>query len=104
MSFLFIYSAARQPRRQLFAERLGFKLVAAPAVYPQLAGVTFLDNPRAGLPLLVPPLLAVQRPRGIVLDLGRADESFTVYDHPQPLVFKKVLQLSQAELQALLKP
>jgi len=98
------YPLSSRYYQQLFAERLGFKLVAAPAVYPQLAGVTFLDNPRAGLPLSVPALLAVQKPRGIVLDLGRADESFTVYDHPQPLVFKKVLQLSQAELQALLKP
>ncbi len=88
----------------LFAERLGFELVAAPTSYPQLAGVTLLDNPRDGLMLPIPPLLTVTRPGGLVIDLGRADESFTVYDHPQPLVFAKVAQLPRAELESLLSP
>jgi len=88
--------------QQLFAERLGFRLVAAPAVYPQWAGVTLLDNPRAGLPLSTPPLLVASRPAGLVLDLGRADESFTVYDHPQPLIFRRVERLSRAELESLI--
>jgi hypothetical protein len=84
--------------RALFAERLGFRLVAAPAVYPHLAGVTFLDNPRAELALPTPPLLAAARPPGWVLDLGQADESFTVYDHPQPLIFAKTQALAREEL------
>ncbi len=88
--------------RQLFAERLGFRLVAAPAVYPRWAGVTLLDNPRAGLGLSTPPFLAASRPSGMVLDLGRADESFTVYDHPQPLVFRRVERLSREELESLI--
>ena len=86
----------------LFAERLGFQLVAAPAVYPQWAGITLLDNPRAGLSLPTPPLLAASRPSGLVLDLGRADESFTVYDHPQPLIFRRVERLPREELEPLL--
>jgi hypothetical protein len=86
--------------QQLFAERLGFRLVAAPAVYPQWAGVTLLDNPRAGLPLPIPPLLAASRPSGWVIDLGQADESFSVYDHPQPLIFARVERLSREELQS----
>ncbi len=89
---------------QLFAERLGFELVAAPALYPQLFGVTLLDDPRDGLPLATPPLLVANRPRGLVLDLGRADESFTVYDHPQPLIFAKASRPSRPELEALLRP
>jgi hypothetical protein len=40
----------------------------------------------------------------VVLDWGRADESFTVYDHPLPLVFKKTRALSHDELRALLSP
>ncbi len=88
--------------QQLFGEHLGFRLVAAPAVYPQWAGVTLLDNPRAGLPLSTPPLLAASRPRGWVLDLGQADESFTVYDHPQPLIFARVERLGRGELESLI--
>jgi hypothetical protein len=88
----------------LFAGRLGFELVAAPAVYPSLAGVTFLDNPRDGLDLATPPLLQSARPSGLVLDLGYADESFTVYDHPQPLIFAKTTALTRDQLLLVLDP
>ena len=37
-----------------------------------------------------------------VIDDQSADESFTVYDHPRPIIFKKTRQLSEAEWQALL--
>ena len=88
----------------LFAGRLGFELIAAPAVYPSLAGVTLMDNPRDGLDLATPPLLESVRPAGWVLDLGYADESFTVYDHPQPLIFAKVTSLTRDQLQRILDP
>jgi len=38
----------------------------------------------------------------IKVDDQSADESFTVYDHPKPMLFKKVRQLSPAEWDALL--
>ena len=38
----------------------------------------------------------------LVFDDQDADESFTVYDHPRPIVFKKTRQLSDAEWEALL--
>ncbi len=98
------YPMSSRYYQALFAERLGFELVAAPASYPQLAGVTLLDNPRAGLMLPTPPLLASIVPGGWVIDLGQADESFTVYDHPQPLIFAKVAQLPRTELELLLSP
>jgi hypothetical protein len=40
----------------------------------------------------------------IVWDWGQADESFAVYDHPLPLVFKKTRGLSDNELRMLLTP
>jgi YYY domain-containing protein len=49
-------------------------------------------------------LLANYQPSPLVLNLGRADESFTVYDHPKPLVFQKAQQLSAEELRALFEP
>jgi len=38
----------------------------------------------------------------LVLDDQAADESFTVYDHPRSIIFKKTRQLSDAEWEALL--
>nr|MBC7244906.1 glycosyltransferase family 39 protein [Chloroflexota bacterium] len=98
------YSISSRYYQRLFAGQLGFQLVAAPAVYPHWMGITLLDNPRAGLLLSSPSLLATSKPGGLVLNLGQADESFTVYDHPQPFIFAKVLRLSRQELQALLTP
>lgn len=98
------YPISARYYQHLFSERLGFRLVAAPAVYPELLGVTLLDDPRDGLPLVSPPLLEARRPSGWVFDLGQADESFIVYDHPQPLIFAKVLQLPRRELRELLSP
>jgi uncharacterized membrane protein len=37
-----------------------------------------------------------------VIDAQSADESFTVYDHPKPILFKKIRQLSTVEWDALL--
>ena len=62
----------------LFAGRLGYTLV--------------YDQP--SLPALGP----------FQLDDGFMDESFTVYDHPRVLIFKKERQLSEAELRALFAP
>jgi len=98
------YPRAGRYYRQLFAGSLGFELVAAPAVYPQACGITLLHDPRAGLELDVPALLLEQRPEGVVVELGQADESFVVYDHPQPLIFAKRQTLSQQELEARLEP
>jgi len=97
------YPLASHYYQQLFAGHLGFELVAAPAVYPSLAGITLLDDPRAGLHLATPPLLQQRALPGLVLNLGRADESFTVYDHPQPLIFARVQRLSREDLERLLK-
>jgi YYY domain-containing protein len=88
----------------LFSEQLGFRLVDFAATYPSLAGVTFVDDTFSGPRLPVPPLLESYQPSPLVLNLGRADESFTVYDHPKPMVFQKVKQLSAEELRALFEP
>jgi hypothetical protein len=50
----------------------------------------------------VPRLIAQKEALRRAINLGRADESFTVYDHPKPLVFRKTQQLARAELLELL--
>ncbi len=60
----------------LFAGELGFEKVAEFATYPRLGPFVFNDD--------------------------AADESFTVYDHPKPIVFQKVRELSAMEWESLL--
>ncbi len=61
--------------RALFSGELGFEEVARFTRYPRLGPWVVVDDD--------------------------ADESFTVYDHPKVLIFKKVRALSEAELRAL---
>ncbi len=60
----------------LFSDQLGFEKVAEFASRPRLGPWEFVDDD--------------------------ADESFTVYDHPKPIIFKKVRDLSDAEWDQLL--
>jgi len=60
----------------LFAGELGFEKVAEFTTYPRLGPFVFNDD--------------------------AADESFTVYDHPRPIVFQKVRELSDMEWDSLL--
>lgn len=71
----------------LFAEELGFRLEKAFTSYP---GLPF-DNPSTGR----------RTPLGWTIVDDEADESFTVYDHPKPLIFKKERELSDQEFDAL---
>ena len=87
----------------LFGERLGFELVSFAASYPQLFGVTFMDDTFRDPRLPIPAPLAYYKPSPVTINLGRADESFTVYDHPQALIFKKTEVLSRWELYELLR-
>ncbi len=60
----------------LFAGELGFEKVAEFTTYPRLGPFVFNDD--------------------------ASDESFTVYDHPKPIVFQKVRELSAMEWNSLL--
>jgi YYY domain-containing protein len=75
----------------LFAEELGFRLEKVFTSYPGLPFDNPSTLPRAGL----------KTPLGWTIVDDDADESFTVYDHPKPLVFKKERELSDGELDAL---
>jgi hypothetical protein len=85
----------------LLGERLGYELVYYAAVYPELFGVRLVNDTFSDPDLPQPRLLAEREASRCDINLGRADESFTVYDHPKPLVFKKVRQLSREELLVL---
>ena len=63
--------------RLLFAERLGYTLVKSVAARPRLWGISFNDD--------------------------YADESFTVYDHPKVLLFRKVVNYPAEYIERLLR-
>jgi YYY domain-containing protein len=62
----------------LFAGELGFELAETFTSYPRLDGLAFNDD--------------------------RADESFTVYDHPKVLIFRKTRELPPEEMESLFRP
>lgn len=69
----------------LFEGRLGFEPVACFGRYPHLGSIPLIDDPTAGLAFSLPELC---RPdTEVVWPLGRLDESFVVYDHPQVIIF-----------------
>jgi hypothetical protein len=82
----------------LLGEQLGFELVYYGAVYPSLFGVELVDDTFSDPPLPIPRLIRESAQGRRQLVLGRADESFTVYDHPKPLIFRRVEVLSRDEL------
>ena len=85
----------------LLGERLGYELVYYAAVYQQLFGVRLVNDTFSDPHLPRPRLLAEGEASYVSINLGRADESFTVYDHPKPLVFRKTRQLSREALLGL---
>jgi YYY domain-containing protein len=83
---------------KLFGEELGYKLENWESTYPALLGVAFVDDTfaRPGLP--TPTALGPYRPSSFSINLGYADESFSVYDHPKVLIFKNQEHLSTSEI------
>ncbi|MDP8248036.1 MAG: DUF2298 domain-containing protein [Candidatus Tritonobacter lacicola] len=63
--------------RLLFSQKLGYELVKTFTSHPGLMGVTFNDD--------------------------CADESFSVYDHPKVVIFKKVVDLDPGQIRALIE-
>lgn len=85
----------------LLSGQLGFELVHYEETQPSLWGVTLADDTFHNPDLPVPALIAQSESKGLRINLGRADESFTVYDHPKPLIFERTSAPSRDELYAL---
>jgi len=67
---------------------LGFEPVACFGRYPHLGSLALVDDPTAGLGFSLPGLCRPEAP--FVQRLGRLDESFVVYDHPQVVILSRV--------------
>lgn len=93
------YPISARYYRALFDGQLGFDLVMHTLNTPALDGIVIFDDPFDYARLANP-----VRSDALVWNWGYADESFIVYDHPMPLVFKKARARSPDELRALLSP
>jgi len=82
----------------LLGEELGFELVHTAATYPRVFGVDLVHDTFHDPDLPKPALLSAVEAQRRSLVLGRADESYSVYDHPMTMVFQKVEPLSREEL------
>jgi hypothetical protein len=92
------YPLSGQYHQLLFDGQLGYEPVAVFGRFPHLGNVHLIPD-YFGWPGLSPPTAVAdyldQHPG---LRLGRADESFTVYDQPLTIIFRKVEPLSVEEM------
>lgn len=85
--------------RALFSRELGYTLVNVQTAYPELLGVRFVDD-TFGRPNLPEPMMPREEgAAALTLDLGYADESFSVYDHPKVMIFRNDGRLDISQIQ-----
>jgi hypothetical protein len=84
--------------QKLFDGELGFALAATAHNDIALGELTIRDDPRAGLVFD-----STVKDAAATWDWGFADESFSVYDHPQPLIFVKRQVMSYSQLYSILQ-
>ena len=87
----------------LFAGDLGYKLVLMETSYLSLFGINLKEDTFGYLGLADPTNLSksTKHPRGI--NVGFADESFSVYDHPKVMIFKNEDHLSPEDIKSSIR-
>ena len=87
------YPATSAYYRLLFSGALGYDLAHVESAQPELLGVGFVED-TFGRPGVPEPAALDRYPQPpLALNLGFADESFSVYDHPKVLIFQNVGRL-----------
>ena len=97
------YPISREYYRLLFNGHLGYRLVHFEESYPNLFGLSFVDDTFGRPDVPEPASLRAYEPSRLTLGLGFADESFTVYDHPKVLVFRNEKGYDAASIERLIQ-
>lgn len=106
------YPMTNRYYKKLFSGELGFEPAMTTRNDPNLFGMTIRDDPFAGLTFDLSHSsgqavsrvnVPLRENEQSVWNWGFADESFSVYDHPQPIVFQKVRVRSVAEIEQELR-
>ena len=96
------YPISTEYYRLLFSEQLGYTLANVQTSYPSLLGVGLVDDTLSRPNLPAPRLLQTHDAPPLPLNLGYADESFSVYDHPKVLIFQNTERFDAEEMHKLL--
>ena len=97
------YPLSTRYYRLLFSGDLGFEVDYVAKAHPNFLGVSFVHDTFSRPGLKAPAALGPSRLSGLALDLGHADDSFTNYEHPTPIILKNVGQLDEATLRTFLE-
>jgi hypothetical protein len=95
------YPISSQYHELLFSGKLGYEPVFVAGRYPTLFGWQLRPDTFGWPDLPPPPLVQSYLDVQPGINLGRADESFIVYDQPMTIIFENVERKTAAELQAL---
>ena len=87
------YQAASEYYRAIFDGRMGFELIGEWTSFPRLGPFTF-DNNEMPETLVRPADYLGKREGEIMVPYPKAEETFSVYDHPRVLIWKKTAKYS----------
>jgi 4-amino-4-deoxy-L-arabinose transferase-like glycosyltransferase len=73
--------------RRLFEGKSDFEAVACFGRFARLGPIVIADNPTVGLGYSLPVICQPDAP--VVLEIGRLDESFVVYDQPRVIIWRR---------------
>ena len=95
-----LYPLSHQYYELLFSGDLGFEAVFVTGRSPNLGDLNLWPDRFGGSRLALPEPVREFLASHSDLNLGKADESFTVYDQPMPIIFRNLEQLSVDEMLA----
>ena len=92
------YPISTRYYESLFGGELGYRLVFNTTNHIRFAGITFYEDPFARVNLQQPHGFSEPEDGFLVLRMGWADESFSVYDHPNVMIFENTGEMSADEI------